>query len=125
MFIIKQQDDDTAKAIDQNDNNIAHFGLVATASTATNVSNVGMSLLASTAAKTFTMDAPAVGCQKQVICTAASTTVQTLNSGSTGITFDGSADTLTFNGNNEAVILQGISTTRWAILSNTGGVGIA
>lgn len=125
MLIIKQQDDDTAKVIDQNDNNIAHFGLVDTASTAANVSNIGMTLLASTAAKTYTMDIPSIGCQKQVICTASSTTVQTLSSGSTGITFDGSADTLTFNGINESVILQGVSTTRWAILSNTGSVGIA
>ena len=126
MQILTQRDDDTAYFKDQDANNVLDLGSAFTASTAANISNIGLTQITSTAAKTYTLDAPAQGCVCEIIYTGSSTTVQTVASGSTSISFNGTTGTqLTFNGINEAVILKGISTTRWAIMSNVGSVGVA
>ncbi len=126
MQILTQRDDDSAFFRDQNANNVLDLGSGFTASTAANISNIGLTALGTTAATTFTLDAPAQGCMCELIMTAGTTTINTVASGSTSISFDGTTGTqLTFNGINEAVILKGISTTRWAIKSNVGAVGVA
>jgi len=126
MQILTQRDDATAFFQDEVANNVLDLGSAFTASTAANISNIGITQLATTAATTFTLDAPAQGCECELIMTAGTTTINTVASGSTSISFDGTTGTqLTFNGINETVALKGLSTTRWAITSNVGSVGVA
>ena len=99
------------------------------ASTATNVRHFGITSLTSTAAKTFTIDAPVPGCKKTITMTAGTTTINTVTFGSTvnGISVGGSSTTrkLQFNAINDSVTLEGITTTKWLVTSNTGSVVIA
>jgi len=100
-----------------------------TASTATNVKHFGLTDLDSTAAKSFTIDAPVPACEKTIIMTAGTTTINTVVFGSTvnGISVGGSSTTrkLQFNAINDSVMLRGITTTKWLVTSNTGSVVIA
>ena len=81
-----------------------------------------MTQLTSTAAKTYTLDAPVLGAYKEIVNTAGSTTINTVVAGSTvnGISIGGSsvARKLEFNGQNDSVILRGISTTKWLVTAN-------
>jgi hypothetical protein len=40
-------------------------------------------------------------------------------------TFDGTNNTATFNAQHETLVLFGLSSTRWAIVSNIGSVGLS
>ena len=93
MQILTQRDDDTAYFKDQDANNTLDLGSAFTASTAANISNIGLTQITSTAATTYTLNAPAQGCTCEIIYTGSSTTVQTVASGSTSISFDGTTGT--------------------------------
>ena len=86
-----------------------------TASTAVNVKHFGTTELTSTAAKTYIIDAPVPGTYKEIVNTAGSTKINTVTFGSTvnGIQVGGSsvARKITFNGQDQAVICKGITTT--------------
>ena len=94
------------------------------ASTAANVKAYGLTSLTSTAAKTFTIDAPVPGVEKQIVMTAGTTTINTVTFGSTvnGISVGGAATgrKITFNAIDDAVTLRGLTTTKWIVTSNTG-----
>lgn len=87
------------------------------------IAATGLTNLTSTAAQTVALGGPVAGAKKSIIKTGGSTAIITVNSGSTDITFDGTNQNLTFDAANESVILEGISATRWGIMSNTGSVG--
>lgn len=106
---------------------IKEVGLpVETGTTTTNLRANGLSVLNSTAAQVFTMDPPYKGALKvlfaQIATTAASHTV---NTGSTGITFEGTNDVATFDGAGDCLVLLGLSATRWAVLANSGSVAFS
>jgi hypothetical protein len=96
---------------------VHNFTFTENASTATNIKAYGITSLTSTAAKSFTLDAPYKGAYKEIVMTAGTTTINTVVAGSTvnGISIGGSATTrkLEFNGINDAVTLRGISDTKW------------
>lgn len=94
------------------------------ATTGTQISNNGLTVLTSTTTKTFGLAAPVAGVLKAFICTASGTSVKTVKAAS-GTTVDGTNDDLTFNAANEACILIGASSTRWAVISNVNSVGIS
>lgn len=113
----------------QDDLSIVNFTYTETASTATNVKHFGLTELTSTAAKTFTIDAPVPGCDKTIVMTAGTTTINTVTFGSTvnGISVGGASTTrkLQFNAINDSVTLRGLTATKWLVTSNTGSVVIA
>ena len=87
------------------------------------VTNHGISYITSTKAQSYILASPVAGCQKTIIKTGTGTLVTTILS--TSATFDGTNDQLTFNAANEAVILVGLTATRWGVVSNVGSVGIS
>jgi len=92
--------------------------------TGTTLNNRGISVIASTTtAPTYTMPAPAVGYIAKVVSNSSST-LTTIVTSATTILFgvQGSNTTLTFPAVEAAVVLEGISATRWSILSNVGTV---
>lgn len=102
---------------------------VTAGTTAANISNNGLTTFGSesTAATTYTLDAPVAGIRKSLLCNSTSTLAKTLYSGSTAIRF-GASSTITnlvFDASNEAVILQGVSATQWAVVSNVGSVTLS
>lgn len=103
---------------------VANFTYTEDASTAANVKAFGLTSLTSTAAKTFAIDAPVPGVDKEIVMTAGTTTINTVTFGSTvnGISVGGSstARKITFNAINDAVTLRGLTTTKWLVTSNTG-----
>ena len=122
MIIINQKDDGTGGLNDENGNELFNVNYVETASTAANLKAYGLTQLTSTAAKSYTIDAPFLGAHKEIVNTAGSTTINTVTFGSTvnGISVGGSsvARKITFNGQNDAVTLTGISTSKWLVTSN-------
>lgn len=93
-------------------------------STATlTASATGITNLTSTGVQTVALTIPFAGAYKSIIKTGASTAIITVTSGSTAVTFNGTNTNLTFDAAGEAVVLTGLSATRWAILSNEGTVG--
>jgi len=108
----------------QDDKFIANFSYTETASTATNIKHFGVTELTSTAAKSFTIDAPVPACKKTITMTAGTTTINTVVFGSTvnGIQVGGTSTNrkITFNGVDDSVTLRGITTTKWIVTSNTG-----
>ena len=109
----------------QDDKFIDNVSYTETASTATNVKHFGTTELTSTAAKSYTIDAPVPGCYKEICNTAGTTTINTVVFGSTvnGIQVGGLSTSrkITFIAQNAAVTLKGITTTKWVITSNDGG----
>lgn len=103
---------------------------VAAVETATTVASTalrptGITNLTSTAAIAHTMQAPFPGAVKYIFKSGGTTTITTVNSGSSLITFDGTNDDLDFDAAGEAVLLVGLSATRWAIIVNTGSVALS
>ena len=96
-----------------------------TASTAVNIKHFGITELASTAAKSYVIDAPVPGCYKTISNTAGTTTINTVVFGSTvnGIQVGGLSThrKITYIAQNASTTLKGISTTKWVITSNDGG----
>lgn len=129
MINIKQTSGNGEGFVNQDDKFVHNFTYIETASTGTNATAYGLTQLASTAAKSYTLDAPFKGAEKEIVMTAATTTINTVVAGSTvnGISIGGSATArkLQFNGINEAVTLRGVSDTKWLVVNNTGSVTIA
>lgn len=89
-------------------------------STATNLKRYGLARITSTGVKTITLDAPVLGCYKEIVKTANSTAIVTISCGS-GVTIGGSTKTVTkilMNGQNDSVILRGYSATKWHVVAN-------
>lgn len=89
-------------------------------STATTLTRFGLTLLSSTAAKTFVVAAPVLGCYKEIVKTANSTAIITVSVGS-GMTVGGSTKVVTkilMNGQNDSVVMRGVSTTKWYVTGN-------
>lgn len=96
---------------------------VTAGTTAANFPAYGVVTFGSTAAKNYTLDTPVGGEVVFLRCTAGTTSaLQTIQSGSTAVTFDGTKTNLVFNAADDAVILAAESATRWAIYSNVGTV---
>lgn len=115
MLIITQQADGSSGWADGNGNLLQLINYVESGTTAANMKRYGLATLASTGAKTITLDAPVLGCYKEIIKTANSTAIVTVSVGS-GVTVGGSTKTVTkilFNGQNDSVILRGVSATKW------------
>lgn len=81
------------------------------------MSAYGISSIGGTSAHSWNIDAPVAGAFKIIAINAASTSAaQTIYSGSSGITFDGTNDTLTIE-SPAGLTLVGLSATRWHIAS--------
>jgi hypothetical protein len=103
---------------------IANASYTETASTGTNLKHYGITEITSTAAKSYTIDAPVPGCYKEIVNAAGTTTINTVVFGSTvnGIQVGGLAThrKITFNAQNESVVVKGISTTKWLVTALNG-----
>lgn len=97
--------------------------IVDVGSTSANAPATGVTELTSTGAITVTLDAPFRGARKRLFKSASSTAIITVDADTA--TFDGSNSSATFDGAGEALDLVGLSATRWAIVSNTGSVGLS
>lgn len=98
---------------------------VQTASTSVNITAYGITTLNTTATKVAVIDAPVAGVRKSIILTLGSTSYKVTTGGTSVATFNGTGHILTFDAIGDAVILQGVDTTRYAILSNEGSVTAA
>ncbi len=100
---------------------------VAQATASSTLENFGLSTVgSSTGTINYTLAAPEPGVVKTITVTAATTELSRVSASTTGaITFDGTNFIATLNGANDVLHLIGVTATRWAILGNTGSVGIA
>lgn len=109
------------------------FPLLAAVSTATTLTNYGVSRLSGTSAKNYTLAPPALGHLK--IITAGSTLAMTVQC-TTGTYFQASThadgagastaiDQATFNDGTDSLVLLGLSTVAWHVIANTGTVALA
>jgi len=101
---------------------------VETGSTGTELKGYGISAIGSTSgAKIFKLaNMPAAGVHKILFATAGSTAnTSAVIPATTGITFDGTNRKATFNAAGDALHLVALSTTRWAVVVNTGSVALA
>jgi len=101
-----------------------------TGTTSTTLRNYGLSNLtpsSSGATKGYNLAAPAVNLQKSLVVLTPSTSGSVITvSAPAGVTFDGTNATLNFASVvRDWVNLQGISSTRWVILSNSTGVTLS
>lgn len=99
-------------------------GLTTAPSTATNISNRGFTSLGSSANKDFTMAAPIAGVVKTLAYGAATTGAQTvtLASGTFVSTSGSSQNRATLDSTGKAITLQGLSTSKFQVVGNTGAV---
>ena len=96
-----------------------------TASTANTLEPHGFYAIDSASAQAFTLGTPAGGEELHIV-NLQTTTDKTVTVESTTTTFEGTSQTvLTFNAAGEAIILRGVSATRWAVIANTGAVGLS
>lgn len=97
------------------------------ASTGSTLSAFGVSEINSTAAQAYALPAPIRGIRKTIVKTSSSTAVQTVSAtlGGTAATIGLSGVTLTFNAADQSVILEGVSATKWQIVSNVGSVAVS
>lgn len=115
------------------DNNLVFKGrgivpenAIETGSTAAAFNAMGATRFGAATAKTYTLGDTPIGSQKILRCTQGSTSaLQTVNSGSTAITFDGTKRNLKFNAADDAVILLRETATRYSIISNVGSVAVS
>lgn len=95
-----------------------------TASTGANLKHYGLTEITSTAAKSYTIDAPVPGVYKEIVNAAGTTTINTVVFGSTvnGIQVGGLSThrKITFNAQNESVQVKGVSTTKWLVTAING-----
>lgn len=99
---------------------------VETGATTANFPAFGVTQFGATSAKSYTIDTPIKGAMKVLFCTAGATgALQTVNTGSTGITWNGTADDAVFNGAGDALWVVGASATRWLVVANTGTVAFS
>lgn len=97
---------------------------VTAASTASNITPRGLTTLATTAVKAYTLDAPIVGLVKRLTATGASTSSRTVTvaSGTIGTTAGSTGTTLTFLATGQTVNLQALTTALWQVIGNVGAV---
>lgn len=97
---------------------------VTSASTATTIVPRGITTLGATAAKDYTMAAPIAGVDKKLFCTGSTTLAQTvtLAAGTFHTTAGTSFNKATFDSTGECLILTGLSTSVYGVLSNLGAV---
>ncbi len=88
---------------------------VVTESTATALANNGVSLVSSTAAKTYSIAAPVAGVYKFIRNTAGSSSVLYTGSSLISIGSNSTITRITLAGVDAAVILKGESATKWGI----------
>lgn len=93
--------------------------------------NHGVSIVTSTSSETpFTLASPGLGVIKSIICLDATTTNTAEVTCVAGVSLYGTTNNstntrvMTFNADNETIVLQGVSTARYAVLSNTNGVSL-
>ncbi len=109
--------DDLMDASGYRDNNVN------TASTGTNFT-AGTYNLSSTSTA-YTLATPTVGDIVDIHQTSTATGGITVTCQTTNETYDGTNDIATFNGVNDHLSLKALSTTRWAVVSNEGGVAFS
>jgi hypothetical protein len=115
-----QQPDGSSGWFDGNGNLLFLPNYTESGTTAASMKRYGLATLASTGAKTITIDAPVIGCYKEIVKTANSTAIITVSVG-TGVTVGGSTTVVTkilFNGLNDSCILRGVSATKWYVVAN-------
>jgi hypothetical protein len=98
-----------------------------TASTASNITNDGVTLLASTAGvnPTYNLAAPVRGVEKMLVKTSGSTATVVSSTGSgasINSTSTGTSTKLTFVGQGQSITLVGRSTSMWDVKANVGSV---
>jgi hypothetical protein len=92
----------------------------------TDLSVGGMSIITSTdGAKYYDLPAPAAGLDKVIVASAGSTDNTMVVYTASGVTFDGTNNTATFNAADDALVLKARSATRWQILVNNGSVALS
>lgn len=98
-----------------------------TASTAAALAVGLTSIISSTAAQAYATPAPVAGLLKAIVKTSSSTAVQTVSAtlGGSTSTFGLTGVTLTFSAADQAVILFGVSSNKWEIVSNVGSVTVS
>ncbi len=92
-------------------------------STVTKIPNWGKTLLTSTAAKTYILEAPIPGVRKVIVQTTTSTVVRTINGPTTTVFFantTASNTALAFDLLGDVIELEGRTTLIWDVISNTG-----
>lgn len=92
------------------------------ASTSANLSAVGISQLEATGGATYTLDAPFAGAIKYLIRTSTSGSAINVDTATTSITYEGTNDRAVFTNAEDALVLVGLSATRWGVVSNEGTV---
>jgi hypothetical protein len=97
---------------------------VSAASTASNIAPRGVTTLAATAAKAYTLTAPITGVTKQLYNTASTTTLQTvtLASGTFRTTAGSTFTVATFGTIGQALTLTALSTALFGVTNNVGVV---
>lgn len=108
----------TTKAVDNLED-------VANVAAGANLDSVGISLIGNDtdSSTSFTLDDPIVGETKTIIQVDTTTTGVEIVTNSTSVSFNVAGNrTLTFNGADDAVVLKGLSSTRWGVVSNVGSV---
>lgn len=103
-------------------NSLTASNTVTAASTAANLANNGVTTLSSQSV-TYTLAPPTAGVRKWITSLSASSGTSRIVAAGSGVTFDSSNATMTSSAANQSVILVGLSTSRWAIMSNVGTVG--
>ena len=106
---------------------------VSTESTAAvSLVNHGLSLISSTGSTggsaTFKLPAPAAGLRKTIIAQSAAagkTAIVSTTAGAVSINYTKTYHNLTFNADDEAVVLEGVSATKWVVASNVGAVALS
>jgi hypothetical protein len=95
---------------------------VSAASTTSNIAPRGITTINSTAAATYTLDAPIPGVIKVLQTSNSSTAARVVNlaSGYMSSTAGATMAKATFNGTGQTLTLQGLSTALYAVLHNVG-----
>ena len=101
-------------------------GLTTAASTGTTIPPRGLTAIASTGALAFTLAAPVADAVKTIVSTVVSTAVRTvtLASGTFLSTAGSSQNRATFNNIGQALQLEALSTSLWAVTGNVGSVSL-
>lgn len=94
----------------------------------TNMSNVGVTLLGNDTVSIteFTLDDPIIGEIKVIIQVDTDTNTRTVTTATTGVSYNQAGNRIaTFNGADDALVLVGLSATRWGVVANTGSVAFS
>lgn len=105
-------------------NSLSASNAVTAASTAANLANNGTHTLSSSQVS-YTLAPPSAGVRKWITSIADSSGTSRKVLAGSGVTFDSSNATMTSSANNQSVILVGLSTSRWAIMSNVGSMAFS